>query len=107
MRVQSVVLAGFIAIRNCYCSNANSTVDYTADLLSESMSWLDMYYDSDAGYLYSLSSTAPTHDTRSSAWYAAGLFARNEGGDVDEALKIITNVIEGQHKNVSAQWFGT
>jgi hypothetical protein len=73
-------------------------------LLKESMDWLDMYYDVDAGYLYSLSAKALTHETRASSWYAAGLLARNEGDDAEQAVKIVENIIVGQHKNQSAQW---
>lgn len=83
---------------------SNSTKAWARDLLKESMDWLDMYYDADAGYLYSLDAKALTHETRASAWYAAGLLSRNEAGDVDEAVKIVENVIAGQHKNRSAQW---
>lgn len=64
-----------------------------------------MYYDADAGYLFSLSAKALTHVTRASAWYASGLLARNEGDDVEHAAKIIRNVIDGQHKNISSQWY--
>ena len=83
----------------------NNTQSFAHNLLHESMNWLDMYYDTDAGYLYSLSAQALTHETRASAWYASGLLARNEGDDVEQALKIIRNVIGGQHKNVSSQWY--
>ena len=73
-------------------------------LLKESMDWLDMYYDADAGYLYSLGAKALTHETRASSWYAAGLLARNEGDDIEQAVKIVENIIVGQYKNQSAQW---
>jgi hypothetical protein len=82
----------------------NDTSSFAANLLQESMSWMDMFYDAEAGYLYSLSAAALTHETRASAWYASGLFARNEGDDVEQAVKIVRNVIDGQHKNVSSQW---
>jgi hypothetical protein len=82
----------------------NDTSTFSLNLLHESMSWMDMYYDADAGYLYSLSAQALTHETRASAWYASGLLARNEGDDVEQAVKIIRNVIDGQHKNISSQW---
>ncbi|KAF2120481.1 hypothetical protein BDV96DRAFT_538644 [Lophiotrema nucula] len=84
----------------------NQTKAFASNLLHESMSWMDMYYDSDAGYVYSLDAAALTHETRASTWYAAGLFARNEGDDVEQAAKIVKNVIDGQHKNVSSQWYG-
>ncbi|KAF2685945.1 hypothetical protein K458DRAFT_300167 [Lentithecium fluviatile CBS 122367] len=84
----------------------DDTQEWATNLLTESMNWLDMYYDADAGYLYSLDATALTHETRASAWYAAGLLARNEVDDVEQAVKIVENIIVGQHKNVSSQWFG-
>ena len=69
------------------------------------MNWMDMYYDAEAGYLYSLDAAALMHETRASAWYASGLLARNEGDDAEQAIKIIQNVIAGQHKNVTSQWY--
>jgi hypothetical protein len=82
----------------------NETQQWSNDLLRESMDWLDMYYDAEAGYLYSLDAAALTHETRASAWYAAGLLARNEADDAEQAVKIVENVIAGQHKDQSAQW---
>lgn len=74
-------------------------------LLNESMTWMDRFYDPSAGYLFDLSSTAALrHETRSSAWYAIGLLARNNGTDVHEACRIIRNVIEGQYKDPKNQW---
>ncbi|KAF2646279.1 hypothetical protein P280DRAFT_386912 [Massarina eburnea CBS 473.64] len=84
----------------------NATLQWADQLLKESMDWMDMYYDAEEGYLFSLSAKALTHETRASTWYAAGLLARNEGDDVEQALKIVENVIIGQHKNESSQWFG-
>jgi hypothetical protein len=85
-------------------SFGNDTENAATQLLHESMNWMDMYYDTEAGYLYNLDSKALLHDTRSSAWYAAGLLARNEGDDAEQATKIVENIIVGQHKNVSSQW---
>lgn len=42
----------------------------------------------------------------SSAWYAVGLLARNSGNDVEEAAQIIRNIISGQFRNASEQWYG-
>lgn len=84
-----------------------NTTAYIDDLFDQSMSFLDQIYDPNAGYLwyfyYPLA--AGKHETRSTVWYAAGLLRRNEGDDVDNAVKIITNVIGDQQKNVSAQWY--
>jgi len=82
----------------------NDTATYAANLLQESMDWLDMYYDSERAYLFSLDATALTHDTRASVWYAAGLLARNEQDDVERAVRIVRNVVGGQFKNESLQW---
>jgi hypothetical protein len=40
----------------------NDTASYSANLLSESMNWMDMYYDSERGYLFSLDAAALTRD---------------------------------------------
>lgn len=85
-------------------TSTNGTNDAAKQLLLESMNWMDMYYDPEAGYLYDLDSKALIHDTRSSAWYAAGLLARNEGDDANQASIIVENIVAGQHKNVSSQW---
>jgi hypothetical protein len=70
------------------------------------MDWMDGFYDPSAGYLFDESSaTALRHETRSSAWYAIGLLARNEHDDVKNALQIITNVIDNQYKDPKDQWF--
>lgn len=104
-RSLSVLCAVFLTERAAAASELSSHAKY---LFDESMSFLDQIYDPTAGYLnyfyYPLA--ANRHETRSSMWYAAGLLQRNEGTDADEAVKIITNIIGGQNKNVSAQWYG-
>ncbi|KAK8043470.1 hypothetical protein PG993_005900 [Apiospora rasikravindrae] len=73
-------------------------------LLTESMAWMDTFYDSDSGYLYDIEgSAALRHETRSSAWYALGLLAQN---NTNEAEHIITNIIGAQFKDPSLQWYG-
>lgn len=74
------------------------------DLLTKSMDWMGTLYDPSAGYLYNSIEGALSHETRSSSWYAAGLLARNEGNDKEEAAKIIRNIVGGQNHNASAQW---
>lgn len=79
---------------------------YAQELLDQSMSWMDTFYDSSESYLYDLSATAALrHETRHSTWYALGLLARNEQDDVHEAEKIISNVIGAQFKDPSEQWY--
>jgi len=76
------------------------------ELLDQSMTWMDTFYDSSESYLYDLSATAALrHETRHSTWYALGLLARNEHDDVHEAEKIISNVIGAQFKDPSEQWY--
>lgn len=101
------ILGGALAVSGASAFTGNTT-GYIDDLFDQSMSFLDQIYDPNAGYLwwfyYPLA--AGKHETRSTVWYAAGLLRRNEGDDVDNAVKIITNVIGDQQKNVSAQWYG-
>ncbi|ORY61035.1 uncharacterized protein BCR38DRAFT_459944 [Pseudomassariella vexata] len=76
-------------------------------LLNETMAWLDTWYDPSAGYLYDCAgSVALRHETRSSAWYALGLLARNNGSDAVEAERIVRNIIQAQFKNEQDQWYG-
>lgn len=99
-----------LSIFSCYAlaqSNAqasNGTEEFSQNLLHESMDWMDMYYDNERGYLFSLEAAALTHETRASVWYAAGLLARNELDDAEQANRIIRNVIGAQFKNGSEQW---
>lgn len=101
------ILGGALAVGGASAFTGNTTA-YIDDLFDQSMSFLDQIYDPNAGYLwyfyYPLA--AGKHETRSTVWYAAGLLRRNEGDDVDNAVKIITSVIGDQQKNVSAQWYG-
>lgn len=100
------VLTGLFATGRA--ADTSSWTENVQDLFSESMSWMDRYYDNNLGYLYDLDrEDALRHNTRSSAWYALGLLARNEDDDVDEAEKIIANVIGGQFTDKSKQWYGT
>lgn len=81
------------------------TAQYAKDLLTKSMDAMDRTYDPFAGYLFN-TDTALLHETRSSAWYAVGLLARNEKDDANQAAKIISNIIGGQYLNASEQWYG-
>ncbi|EFX05172.1 hypothetical protein CMQ_1808 [Grosmannia clavigera kw1407] len=78
------------------------------DMFDGEMRFLDRLYDKTAGYLYNFyyPLAAGPHETRSSVWFAVGLLQRNSGDDRTNAVKIINNVIAGQEKNVSAQWYG-
>lgn len=103
---RAILGAAALAVTGVSAFSGNTT-EYIDDLFDQSMSFLDQIYDPNAGYLwyfyYPLA--AGKHETRSTVWYAAGLLRRNEGDDVDNAVKIITNVIGDQQKNVSAQWY--
>ncbi|KAK1978689.1 hypothetical protein LZ30DRAFT_632695 [Colletotrichum cereale] len=81
---------------------------FTQDLFDQFMQFLDKIYDPVAGYLYYFyyPLAAGKHETRSSVWYASGLLQRNTCDDVEQAIKIIKNVIDGQKKNPEDQWYG-
>lgn len=88
---------------------ATASLNYTANansLLTKSMAWMDTLYDTEAGYLYASTSGALQLETRSSAWYAVGLLARNSENDAAEAAKVIRNIVSGQFQNASEQWYG-
>ncbi|KAH7081388.1 hypothetical protein BKA63DRAFT_550080 [Paraphoma chrysanthemicola] len=91
---------------NARVAKRNDTTSYASNLLAESMDWMDTFYDNARGYLFSFDATALTHDTRSSVWYAAGLLARNEGDDVEQAARIVRNVVGAQFQNETLQWYG-
>ncbi|KAH8658247.1 hypothetical protein BX600DRAFT_468851 [Xylariales sp. PMI_506] len=78
------------------------------EMFDQAIAFQDDIYDPDAGYLYYFyyPLAAGPHETRSSIWHATALLQRNHGSDVDEAVKIITNVIGGQEKNSSVLWYG-
>jgi hypothetical protein len=89
-----------------HSSYVSSLPKNSQSLFTESMEWMDGFYDPAAGYLFDESSaTALRHETRSSTWYAIGLLARNTGDDVKNALQIISNVIDKQYKDPKDQWF--
>lgn len=85
---------------------SNTTTGYIDEIFDQSMGYLDQIWDPTAGYLwytyYPLA--AGKHETRSTVWYAAGLLRRNQGSDVDNAVRIINSVIADQQKNISDQW---
>ncbi|KAK8123026.1 hypothetical protein PG984_011696 [Apiospora sp. TS-2023a] len=101
----SLVVAGLSSLSSA--SYVTSMSPNAQGLLNESMAWMDTFYDHDLGYLYDVEgSAALRHETRSSAWYAVGLLARNGQDDAKEAEHIITNIIGAQFQNVSQQWYG-
>jgi hypothetical protein len=106
MQVFSFAVAVCLAMSKVKASDVSYFPRYAQELFTESMTWMDTFYDPQGGYLYDLSAqTALDHETRSSSWYALGLLARNEGDDVDQAGKIVKNIISGQFRNESQQWY--
>lgn len=100
------VLAAMAEVGRVSALTGVNTTAYINDVFDTSMSYLDQIYDPAAGYLWYTyyPFAAGKHETRSTVWYAAGLLRRNEGRDVDEAVRILTSVIGDQKKNVSDQW---
>ncbi|EIN14701.1 hypothetical protein PUNSTDRAFT_81236, partial [Punctularia strigosozonata HHB-11173 SS5] len=47
------------------------------------------------------------NSVRYTAWYAVGLLARNEDGDVPKASALLENAIAAQYKDPTKIWFGT
>ncbi|KAJ3550205.1 hypothetical protein NM208_g107 [Fusarium decemcellulare] len=110
MRIHALASLGVAALagRVAASSYADSLSENAKELFTESMAWMDTYYDAKAGYLYDFSGAAALrHETRSSVWYAFGLLARNKGKDAAQAEKIIKNVIHGQYKEPADEWFAT
>ena len=104
--LKSGLLASITLANAAPAQHGSRLPKYAQQLLDQSMAWMDTFYDSSEGYLYDLSATAALrHETRHSTWYALGLLARNEHNDVDEAEKIIGNVIGAQFKDPSEQWY--
>lgn len=100
-----VLAALALCLNQASCLYVNSLSINAQEVLNQSMSWMDGYYDTAAGYLYNLDAAAALrHDTRSSAWYAVGLLARNQGDDVKNAEKILANIVHGQYKDPAEQW---
>jgi hypothetical protein len=105
MRITALAPLGLAALASAAPSALNSMSRNARSLFTESMNWMDDYYDPETGYLFDFSATtALNHDTRSSVWYALGLLARNKGDDATEAEKIITNVIHAQYKDPKDEW---
>ncbi|KAK2624550.1 hypothetical protein QTJ16_006500 [Diplocarpon rosae] len=91
----------------CSSDYVNTLPENARGLFTESMIWLDGYFDPREGYLFQVdAASALRHETRSSAWYAVGLLARNQGQDTQYAEQIITNIISGQFKDPKDQWYG-
>jgi hypothetical protein len=106
MRLFSFVVAVGLVMSKAEASYVSSLPQYAQQLFTESMTWMDTFYDPQAGYLYDLSAqTALDHETRSSSWYALGLLARDQDDDVEQAEKIVHNIISGQFRNESQQWY--
>lgn len=100
------VLVSSVLVAAAPAQHGSRLPNNAQQLLDESMRWMDMFYDRSESYLYELSATAALrHETRSSVWYALGLLARNEKDDVDQAENIISNVVGGQFKDPSEQWY--
>jgi hypothetical protein len=101
-QIASLGLLGASLVRSAELSKQ------TQALFDQSMTILDDIYDPTVSYLHNFyfPLAAGPHDTRSTVWYSVGLLQRNQGNDLKEAVKILKNVIAGQEKNMSAQWYG-
>ncbi|CAG7932552.1 unnamed protein product [Penicillium olsonii] len=87
-------------------SSRSGASSQAVDMFNMAIEWNDKYWDDQAGYLITSTSSSGRYDTRHSAWYATQLLARNAPGDVDKAVRIFDNVIGGQYLDPSKQWYG-
>ncbi|KAJ6035739.1 hypothetical protein N7540_000018 [Penicillium herquei] len=77
------------------------------DLFSQTMTFLDEFYDPNVGYLYDLSSAEGLrHESRQSVFYSLGLLARNKGDDSKNAATILYNIVGGQITDPSSEAYG-
>jgi hypothetical protein len=91
----------------CSASYVSSLSRNAQQLLNESMTWMDIYYNDESGYLYNFGGgSALRGEIRNTVWYALGCLARNEGSDVARAERMISGVIQGQYAVEGDQWYG-
>lgn len=111
----SLVLLGFNAVHNAGIVFAAPLDSWSArfgasshavEMFNTAIEWNDKYWDDEAGYLVTSTSSPGRYDSRHSAWYAPQLLARNGPGDVAKAIRIFDNVISGQYLDPSKQWYG-
>ncbi|KAG0672440.1 hypothetical protein C6P40_003124 [Pichia californica] len=106
-KVYSVPVSSYNPISGSDFTNNYTLSNYAQDLFDTSLAWQDEFWDDDVGYLITADNTLPgRYDSRQSAWYAVGLVARNETGDIERAERIIANLYKGQYKDPSALWYG-
>lgn len=111
----SLVLLGFNAVHNSgivFAAPLDSwpvrfgASSHAVEMFNTAIEWNDKYWDDEAGYLITSTSSPGRYDSRHSAWYAPQLLARNGPGDVAKAIRIFDNVISGQYLDPSKQWYG-
>jgi hypothetical protein len=85
------------------------------DLFERSMTWLDGYWDEQAGLLqapdtYGTERVAPgmrLHFVRETSYYALGLLSRGGQGDRERALRALTALLDNQFDMPAAPFHGT
>lgn len=87
-------------------ASATTNRTWASDMFDTAIAWNDAFWDDRAGYLIAAASNPGRYDTRHTAWYATQLLARNQGDDVDRAIRILDNVVAGQYLDPSKQWYG-
>ncbi|CAP99626.1 hypothetical protein NUH16_001950 [Penicillium rubens] len=111
----SLVLLGLNAVQNAGIVSAApldswssrfGASSHAVDMFNTAIEWNDKYWDDEAGYLITSTSSRGRYDSRHTAWYAPQLLARNGPGDVEKAIRIFENVISGQYLDPSKQWYG-
>jgi hypothetical protein len=105
--VHSRPISQYYPISTSDYNNNYTLSNYAQDLFDTSMEWQDQYWDDEVGYMITADNTLPgRYDSRQSAWYAVGLVARNDSGDIEKAERIISNLYKSQYKDPTKLWYG-
>src|SRR5579859_5712000 len=87
---------------------------YAFDLVEHSVSWMDQYWDGDAGLL-GMRSDDPkrfahlplVHHIRETSWYALGLLQRGGSGDLQRACQALQTILSYQFDELGEAYDGT
>jgi hypothetical protein len=82
---------------------------HARSLAEESLRWTEQFWDPEMALLAldSEGLAGPVHSVRNSAWYALGLLLRNQGDDVERAVRTFHAVLDYQFDEPGAPYHGT
>src|SRR3972149_2171129 len=84
-------------------------------LVTDSIAWMDQYWDERAGLLWSPGDRVDPHHPHpvgphiggESGWYALGLLLRNTRGDLERAIRFLDTILSYQFDEPSQPYHGT